>query len=113
MVLVVNGELPMTKGKTGAQCAHAAVGACERAMRSASSFMNAWVRVGQTKICLRGDSTRHLETLQAAAENAGLVTYLVEDAGRTQIAPGSKTVLAVGPAPGDRVDAITGSLKLL
>lgn len=28
---------------------------------------------------------------------AGLVTCLISDAGRTQIAPGSKTVLGVGP----------------
>ena len=32
--------------------------------------------------------------------------------GRTQIAPGSHTVLAVGPAPGSMVDKVTGNLKL-
>ena len=37
--------------------------------------------------------------LKAASEASqqGLNTYIVRDAGRTQIAPGSKTVLCVGP----------------
>jgi PTH2 family peptidyl-tRNA hydrolase len=41
------------------------------------------------------------------------VAYLVEDAGRTQIAAGSKTVLAIGPAPVAELDRITSHLKLL
>jgi len=36
-----------------------------------------------------------------------------EDAGRTQIAAGSRTVLAIGPAPVKEIDAVTGELKLL
>lgn len=39
-----------------------------------------------------------------AASNAArlrLNTHVVRDAGRTQIAPGSKTVLCVGPGVGD------------
>jgi peptidyl-tRNA hydrolase len=48
-----------------------------------------------------------------AAKEAGLPLYMVADAGRTQIAAGSKTVLAVGPAPQSLVDQVTGSLALL
>ena len=56
-----------------------------------------------------------LEQLELAriAEEEGMFTYLVIDAGRTQIAPGSRTVLAIGPAPKQLVDKITGHLKLL
>ena len=43
----------------------------------------------------------------------GVVYYLVEDAGRTQIKAGSRTVLGVGPAPVHVVDEITGHLKLM
>jgi len=50
--------------------------------------------------------------LIAAAEEAGVPYYVVVDAGRTQIAAGSRTVLAVGPAPKKLVDQVTGSLKL-
>ncbi|KXJ21522.1 Peptidyl-tRNA hydrolase 2, mitochondrial [Exaiptasia diaphana] len=42
----------------------------------------------------------------------GLETCVISDAGRTQIAPGSKTVLGVGPGPKALVDEVTGHLKL-
>lgn len=42
-----------------------------------------------------------------------LAPHSQEDAGRTQIAAGSLTVLAIGPAPVKEVDAVTGHLKLL
>ncbi|KAG5591522.1 hypothetical protein H5410_042036 [Solanum commersonii] len=35
--------------------------------------------------------------LKEAAEDIGLPTFVVADAGRTQVASGSRTVLAVGP----------------
>ena len=53
------------------------------------------------------------DDLAEKALAAGLPAYIVCDAGRTQIAAGSQTVLAVGPAPKSVVDAITGHLKLL
>ena len=47
------------------------------------------------------------------AEAAGLPTYVVQDAGRTEVAAGSCTVLAIGPGAKDKVDTVTGELKLL
>ena len=54
-----------------------------------------------------------LYELARMAQLKGLVTYIVEDAGRTQIAAGSKTVLAIGPAPVAAFESLTGHLKLL
>ena len=42
---------------------------------------------------------------------AGLNTHLVRDAGHTEIEPGSRTVLAVGPAPASAMDPLTAHLK--
>ena len=42
---------------------------------------------------------------------AGLNTKLIRDAGHTEIEPGSRTVLAVGPAPASALDPITRHLK--
>ena len=67
----------------------------------------------QAKVCLKVPTEAELHALRDLAKAAGLVTYQVEDAGRTQIAAGSRTVLAIGPAPVKEVDQITGHLKLL
>ena len=56
-------------------------------------------------------ATGRVITLQADA--AGLVTYMVMDAGKTQIASGSRTVLGIGPAPETAVLGITDRLKLM
>ena len=45
------------------------------------------------------DVVLQMLALQGECERAGLCSYVVVDAGRTQIAPGSKTVLGIGPAP--------------
>ena len=39
----------------------------------------------ETKIVVKGQSAKHLEELQAKAQSLNLATYLVEDAGRTQV----------------------------
>lgn len=39
----------------------------------------------------------NLNALYKSAKARGIISYLVQDAGRTQIASGSKTVLAIGP----------------
>ena len=56
-----------------------------------------WEDYGQPKIALKVDSEEQLVQLHSEARNAGLNAHVVLDAGRTQIAPGSKTVLAIGP----------------
>jgi peptidyl-tRNA hydrolase, PTH2 family len=48
-----------------------------------------------------------------AAQKAKLPYYVVADAGRTQIAAGSNTVVAIGPAPVSKINQITGRLPLL
>ena len=58
-------------------------------------------------------SEEELLTLQATARSLGVTAEVIQDAGRTQIDPGSLTVLGVGPAPKSLVDRITGGLKLL
>ncbi|KAJ9508908.1 hypothetical protein QJQ45_028225, partial [Haematococcus lacustris] len=61
------------------------------------------------------DGLEHIsrDELERKASDAGLPTYIVHDAGRTQIPAGSQTVLAIGPAPKSTIDGITGHLRLL
>lgn len=64
-------------------------------------------------MALKVESDEALKELARMAQLKGLITYIVEDAGRTQIAAGSKTVLAIGPAPVGAFESLTGHLKLL
>lgn len=54
-----------------------------------------------------------MEELMGKARSLGITAEVIQDAGRTQIDPGSLTVLGVGPAPKSKVDQVTGGLKLL
>jgi len=74
--------------------------------------VKAWEASGATKVCLRAEGEADLLALAKAAAARGVATHMVVDAGRTQVAPDSRTVLAL-LAEGREVDAITGSLKLL
>jgi peptidyl-tRNA hydrolase len=65
------------------------------------------------KVALQVKSEEELEILQAQAVSLGLCARIIHDAGRTQIASGSATVLGIGPAPKSAIDQVTGHLKLL
>ena len=110
MVLVVREDLGMSKGKVAAQCAHAALGGARRADENATER---WAEHGETVVVVAAPDADFLRRARDAAARAGLPYCLVADAGRTEVAPGTETVLAVGPGEVSRVDAITGQLRLL
>eukprot|EP00474_Spongospora_subterranea_P000723 CRZ01181.1 hypothetical protein [Spongospora subterranea] len=113
MCLLVRKDLKMGKGKQAAQCAHATLGAYRRAVRLYPEAVWAWETFGQAKIAVQVENEQEMMEVKAQAEAAGICTYVVEDAGRTQVEPGSRTVMAVGPAEKTLVDSITRHLKLL
>lgn len=113
LVLVVRTDLSMGKGKIAAQCGHAAVGAYEKALKLDPEGLKVWKMTGQAKIALKTDSVDEIKQIADNAKKMGLITSLIRDAGRTQIAANSITVLGVGPAPKDVIDKVTGHLKLL
>lgn len=103
----------MTKGKIAAQCGHASVGAIEKAQKHDPESLEVYKRSGQTKIALKIDSEEAIKELKNMASSMGLITSLIRDAGRTQIAANSITVLAIGPASKDVIDKVVGHLKPL
>lgn len=117
LALVVRTDLGMAIGKTAAQASHAALKAARvsnaEEEKPRRSLIQAWRSHGEPIVVLKCDSLAHLEALHSTAEELGVHTATVKDAGRTQVAPGTVTVLAVGPAAEEVVDVITGSLKLL
>ncbi|XP_011626720.1 peptidyl-tRNA hydrolase 2, mitochondrial isoform X3 [Amborella trichopoda] len=113
MVLVVRQDLKMGAGKIASQCAHAATGLYAELMRSHRSLLSQWEQCGQPKIVVTCKNQQEMNKLRDAADNIGLPTFIVADAGRTQVSVGSKTVLAIGPGNKAAVDSITGKLRLL
>ncbi|XP_058944031.1 peptidyl-tRNA hydrolase 2, mitochondrial [Pocillopora verrucosa] len=112
MVLVVRQDLGMGKGKVAAQCCHAAVGLCRQMETNNPKLLHEWDQTGCAKVVVKAPDEETLVELTRQGRSLGLETCLIRDAGRTQIAPGSKTVLGVGPGPVDIVDRVTGHLKL-
>ncbi|OVA15767.1 Peptidyl-tRNA hydrolase [Macleaya cordata] len=112
MVLVVRNDLKMGKGKIAAQCSHATLGLYKKLLHRAPKALKRWEMCGQVKVVLKSESEEDLLILQERAKSLKLPTHITIDAGRTQIAPNSRTVMAMlGPA--DLVDDVTGRLKLL
>jgi PTH2 family peptidyl-tRNA hydrolase len=108
--LIVRNDIKMSCGKKCAQAAHASIGAFESADKM---LRKAWQAEGQKKVVLRADSERVLFEIKVIAERAGISTSLIQDAGMTEIPPGTITALGLGPAKTEDLDKITGSLSLL
>ena len=113
MVIVARGDLKLSKGKLAAQVAHAAVDCALKAMRHDRRAFDAWHAAGQKKTVLKVAGEKALYPLKQTAEDAGLSTALIKDAGHTEIPPGTVTVLGIGPGTEADVDAVTGHLSLL
>lgn len=118
MVLVVRQDLKMGKGKAAAQCCHATLALYKKITNPNSAAFNPdmvkrweWGN-GQAKITLQVPNQEEMDILFAQAMSMGVNVTIVHDAGRTQIAAGSATVLGLGPATKAVLDEITGELKL-
>lgn len=113
VVLIVRGELRLTPGKAAVQIAHAAVLLYQQAERRSGAALQAWLEGGQKKIAVVAPTLADLESLQRQARARGIPTAFVEDAGLTEVPPGTRTVLGLGPAPEAELDRVSGSLPLL
>ncbi|MEE8167943.1 MAG: peptidyl-tRNA hydrolase Pth2 [Candidatus Hydrothermarchaeales archaeon] len=112
-VIVVRGDLKMSRGKTCAQVAHASLGSAEKVQEFRKEWRAAWKREGQRKVVVKVEDEKTLFELLHQSKEAGIPCYLVEDAGLTELEPGTTTTLGIGPAPGEIIDRITGDLELL
>ncbi|KAG0377114.1 hypothetical protein BGX24_006687 [Mortierella sp. AD032] len=112
MVLIIRTDLNMGKGKAAAQCCHATLANYKELNKKSPKTLARWEYFGQAKVTLKIDNEEDMLLLQAQAMSIGLAAHSIRDAGRTQIAAGSRTVLAIGPGPISVVNSITGKLKL-
>ncbi|MEN6519240.1 MAG: peptidyl-tRNA hydrolase Pth2 [Methanospirillum sp.] len=108
--LLIRADLKISCGKRCAQLAHAAVGAYEHASKD---DRRAWFAEGQKKVVLKVPSLQALYELKVIAERQGISTALIQDAGLTEVEPGTVTALGLGPARSEVLDRVTGGLSLL
>ena len=108
--LVIRGDIRMSCGKISAQAAHAAVAAFQRCDRETRER---WLSEGQKKVVLKVKDERTLLELKTIADARGIAAALIQDAGLTEIPPGTTTALGLGPARTEEMDRITSDLPLL
>ncbi|EEF42359.1 mta/sah nucleosidase, putative [Ricinus communis] len=95
MILVVRNDLKMGKGKIAAQCSHATLGLYKKLLHRAPKALNRWEMCAQPKVVVKIESEEDMLVLQERAKSLKLPTHITIDAGRTQIAPNSRTVMAI------------------
>ena len=111
-VIVVRSDLKMGKGKTAAQCSHASLEAFRKAERDKPEWVKSWEAQGTQKVVVRVESERELLELFEKAKKR-FPAALISDAGHTQVEPGTKPCVGIGPAPESELNELTGKLKLL
>ncbi len=110
-VIIMRDDLNMRRGKEIAQGGHA-VNEIARKYSNRTAYKN-WVATGQTKICVRISGEDALRDLAQKAHDAGLPYAVITDAGHTEFkGKPTLTCMAIGPAPAEKIDPITGHLKL-
>ncbi|MCX8176370.1 MAG: peptidyl-tRNA hydrolase Pth2 [Candidatus Bathyarchaeota archaeon] len=110
--MIVRDDLKISKGKICVQVAHAAVSAYEETRKTRLEWAEKWLNEGQRKVILKAESLKKIYEIKVRAEKLGLSVALVEDKGLTELPPGTVTCLAIGPAPLNLVNKVTGSLPL-
>jgi PTH2 family peptidyl-tRNA hydrolase len=122
-VIVMRNDLNMRKGKMIAQGAHAAMMFMTRELDRAqvesrlplwTETQLAWMQGSFKKIAVRAESEAELMRIYDEAKAAGLDVHICIDSGKTEFnGVPTKTCLAIGPDHAEKIDAITGDLKLL
>jgi PTH2 family peptidyl-tRNA hydrolase len=111
--IVVRNDLKMSTGKIAAQVAHASLSSAEECRKKNIEWYIKWIDEGQRKVVLKVPDLQELLKLYDKAKMMKLPVAIIEDAGLTELEPGTVTALGIGPAPSEEIDKVTGSLPLL
>jgi peptidyl-tRNA hydrolase, PTH2 family len=124
-IIVIRKDLNMRKGKIVSQSCHAVLKVLlsreiyadedgfERTYHTTKA-MHDWLENSFTKICCYVESEQELVDLYNKAKEQGILCAMIEDAGLTEFhGVVTKTCIAIGPEYPEKLDPITGHLKLL
>ena len=138
---LLKGPNAIRKGKFGAQCAHASLGALltlfsvykQELVRLGTfdvepgkiqyeynltfgkdSILNDWLNGKFTKVVVSVDSDEELIALNKALDETYIPHALITDSGRTEFhGVPTNTCLGIGPYEAEEIDKFTGNLPLL
>jgi len=132
-MIVIRKDLKMRRGKEIAQGSHASIAFLTRRLVNLvhkydgvksndvgglirNSFTKAeweWMEGAFAKITLQVESEDELREVFQQAKAAGLEAHLIIDSGRTEFdGVPTATTVGIGPDEADRLNAVTGKLKL-
>jgi PTH2 family peptidyl-tRNA hydrolase len=109
-VIVIRSDLKMPRGKTAVQVTHASLSAYKKADKK---IRGQWEMEGSKKVVLKVSSLDELLEIYKKAKEMKLPCSLIEDAGLTFFKAPTKTCVGIGPDEEERIDRITGKLKML
>jgi peptidyl-tRNA hydrolase, PTH2 family len=95
--VVIRGDLEMTRGKICVQASHATIGLHVELIEKDPMGFALWSSLEYPMETYEGKDQASLFRVQMLAKQAGMLAYVVHDAGRTQVAPHTPTVCAFGP----------------
>lgn len=113
LYFIVNSSLKMGIGKTAGQVGHA----CSYFIRNVYEYnrdrtnYEIWLKNSEPKIILKINDNKHFQDIYSKLLDDNFDPMLITDAGRTQIAPNSNTVIVFGPTK--KPPSYISELKLL
>lgn len=108
LALVVRSDLGMVRGKIASQCCRAFWGEAKKLQQRDYDSLVAWERDGHTIVVHQVESEEAIVQLRKSAKQAGITSHTMLDRSSNH-----KTAMAIGPARLDKLQQLTGHLKLL
>jgi PTH2 family peptidyl-tRNA hydrolase len=112
-IFCVRKDLKMGRGKIAAQCGHAILGIFRKLLKQMPGVAHEWHEGEFPKKFFYCEDELQMLSIEEQARASGYQTIIIHDAGLTQIAAGSATVLGIAPVPFSRVGELTSNLKVL
>jgi len=125
-VIVMRRDLKMRRGKEIAQGAHASMAFLSNLVKDSldkynnlevrdliSPVQKAWIEGLFKKVCVQVHSEEELVAVAEKAAKEGVACNIITDSGLTEFnGVPTMTCLAIGPDEEEKVDKVTGDLKL-
>lgn len=110
-IIIMRDDLGMSRGKEISQGAHASMKAVIENLEDERVF--SWLSGSFTKVVLVVNSEEELLRLYAQAKAKNLICALIMDEGLTEFdGVHTNTCISIGPDEREKIDEVTGHLKL-